>query len=192
MSGALEIRRLGERDPCDTFESGHPALDDYFRRYAKQHQRRNLSATSVAVVDGAIVGYVTVTPRSIDPVRLRGLVRALPRLPVSVLLLARMATAKAFARRGIGSALLVDAVFAKALALADGFGCVGVLTDSKAGAVEFYRRFDFVDIQPEPPPTDAAEASYPPRELTSPMFLEIGVIRAAVASTPRFAVAAAP
>ena len=46
-------------DRCDAFCSGDDALDRYIRQFA----------TTIAVLDGAIVGFVTVLPGLVDSAR---------------------------------------------------------------------------------------------------------------------------
>lgn len=184
MVGAPEIRRLGQRDLCDGFTSGDEALDAFFRQYAKQNERRSVTATSVAVVDGVLAGFVTVVPSGIDPARLKGLVKGLPRQSAGVLVLARMATDTRFQGKGIGSALLRDVVFAGALELAARFGCVGILVDAKPGAVAFYAKYGFVSLLAETTAADDAIAtgsreSLPPQTSPTSMFLPLETVRRA-------------
>jgi predicted N-acetyltransferase YhbS len=92
-------------------------------------------------------------------------VKGLSKFPAPVLLLARMATDTRFQKQGVGARLLDQAVFTRATALADGFGCVGIYVDPKPDAVTFYARHDFVALQVE---------AVPP-----PMFLPMDTVRAA-------------
>ena len=84
-----------------------------------------------------------------------------------------MATDVRFREQGVGARLMRDVVFAKAMDLADGYGCVDVYVDAKPGAVGFYPRYGFVAL-----PSEAA-ATEP-----TPMFLALKTIRLA-ASRPR-------
>jgi GNAT superfamily N-acetyltransferase len=167
----LEIRRLSQRDLCGGFSAGptpdDARLDEFLQRYAKQSERRQTSATSLAWAATAIAGFVTVVPGTVDPVRIAEHVKGLSRHAVPVLVLARMATDARFQKQGVGDCLLRDVVFAKARELADGFGCVGVWVDAKPGAVVFYERYGFVALGPDVAATE-------PR----PMFLALGTIRA--------------
>jgi len=62
--------------------------------------------------------------------------RGLPRYPLPVLRLARLAVAVTAQQRGVGSALLRH-VFLLALRMAEELGCVGILVDAKSDAVEW-------------------------------------------------------
>lgn len=187
MVGAPEIRRLSQRDLCDGFSSGDEALDRFFRCYAKQNEKRGITATSIAVVDDAIAGFVTIVPSGIDPTRLKGLVKGLSRQSACVLVLARMATDTRFLGKRIGSTLLRDVVFAGALELAAKFGCVGILVDAKPGAVAFYAKYGFVALtaearprQSDPSTAEGESAPAPPS--TKPMFMALETVRAAMSS----------
>jgi GNAT superfamily N-acetyltransferase len=159
----LEIRRLQQQDLCGDFRSGSERLDDFFRRYAKQTQARQHTATFVALVTERIAGFVTIVPASAASLPLKGHVKNLSNFPAPVLLLARMATDARFQKQGIGGRLLYE-VFTQAAVLADGFGCVGIYVDPKPDAIAFYAKHDFVALQVE---------TVPP-----PMFLPMGTVRA--------------
>jgi GNAT superfamily N-acetyltransferase len=177
MSLELEIRRLSQRDVCGGFSAGtdpdHVKLNEFLHRYAKQNEARQASATSVAWAGGVIAGFVTIAPGTVDPVRIVEHVKGLGRHSAPVLVLARMATDARFRGQGVGARLMRDVVFAKAMDLADGYGCVGVYVDAKPGAVGFYPRYGFAALPSEAVVTEP-----------TPMFLALKTIRLA-ASRPR-------
>jgi GNAT superfamily N-acetyltransferase len=172
----LEIRRLSQADRCPDFCSGNDSLDNFFRRYAKKHDARKLSATFVASANDKIVGFVTTVPFSVPAMVLKSHVNSLPSYPATVLLLARMATDVGFQKRGVGAQPLREVVFARTMALADDFGCVGLYVDPKPEAVGFYAKYGFVSLLHD---------AVPP-----PMFLSLGTIRSAM-TAPSMAAATA-
>src|SRR6266571_5039401 len=104
----MEIRALRPSDDRSAFLSGDEALDRFFHRYAGQNQFRNyLGVTYVAADGGVILGFATVAPRHIDiedlPRRSR---KTLPRYPLPVLGLARLAVDKSARSLGLGAQLL--------------------------------------------------------------------------------------
>jgi GNAT superfamily N-acetyltransferase len=104
----MEIRALRPGDDRSGFHSGDEALDRFFHRYAGQNQfRHHLGVTYVAADGERIVGFATVAPRHIDiddlPERLR---KKLPRYPIPVLGLARLAVDASARSLGLGSQLL--------------------------------------------------------------------------------------
>jgi GNAT superfamily N-acetyltransferase len=134
----MEIRALRATDDRSAFLSGDEALDRFFHRYAGQNQfRHHLGVTYVAVDGDRIVGFATVAPRHVDiedlPERTR---RRLPRYPLPVLGLVRLAVDQSAKSAGLGTELL-RFVLKLASRMADEVGCAGVVVDAKPGAVEF-------------------------------------------------------
>ena len=173
----MEIRPLRPGDDRSRFHSGDEALDRFFHRYAGQNQfRHHLGVSYVAVESDQILGFVTVAPRHIDiedlPDRLR---KKLPRYPIPVLGLARLAVDATARSMGLGSQLL-RFVLELATRMADDLGRAGVVVDAKPGAVEFYARYGFAafeavegqsEARPEPTmmwlPIEAIERANAPR-----------------------------
>ena len=170
---AIEIRPLREADDRETFRSGDPDLDRFFAKYAGQNQfRHHTGTTYVAVEAERTLGYVTVAAGNIEgdalPASTR---RALPRYPLPVLRLARLAADATAQNRGVGTALLRH-VFRLALQMSQGYGCVGILVDAKSDAVEFYARFGFS-------PLEISEGEIESRPKPTPMLLPLDLIAAA-------------
>ena len=165
----MVIRRLEKTDRRDEFSSGDSRLDDFFRKFARQHQDRHLSTTYVAVDDGVISGFVTVVGSELEPTKVSEEVRKRwPRGGVPVLRLARMAVAKEHQGKGIGKRLLAH-VFMLAHEQADRSGCVGVVVDAKPDAVSFYKPYGFEELP-------LVEGKLPDESVPTPMYLEIGSI----------------
>jgi GNAT superfamily N-acetyltransferase len=167
---AIEIRRLRSDDDRSAFHSGNIELDRFFQRYAGQNQfRHHLGTTYVAVDGSAILGFATVAPSELTADELPAARRKrLPRYPLPVLRLARLATDERARGQGVGSELL-RAVFALAHQLAADFGCIGVVVDAKSDAVGFYERLGFVRLQ-----IDAGQLGERPEPTV--LFLELGAI----------------
>jgi predicted N-acetyltransferase YhbS len=152
----MEIRALRPSDNRSVFQSGDEALDRFLHRYAGQNQFRHyLGVTYVAVEDDRILGFATVAPRHVDadalPERMR---RKLPRYPVPMLGLARLAVDRSARSMGIGGHLL-RFVLKLASKMADEAGCAGVLVDAKPGAVDFYSKYGFSPFEPVEGQSDA-------------------------------------
>lgn len=167
---AVSVRKLQPRDDRSAFESGDADLDRFFRRFAGQNQfKHHVGTTYVAEEDGEILGFATVSAAQIEiqdlPASKQG---RMPRYPLPVLRLARLAVDKRAQGRGVGLTLL-KAVFLLARAMADDFGCVGVTVDAKPQAVAFYRHYGFFQV-------GALQGQLGERPEPLPMFLEIGMI----------------
>jgi GNAT superfamily N-acetyltransferase len=166
----VEIRALRPDDDRAAFHSGDAALDLFFHRYAGQNQfRHHVGVTYVAITDGRIVGFLTVSPATLDAEGVPGK-RRLPPYPVPVLRLARLATDQGARGGGIGTALLRHAI-ELAERMQDEVGCVGLLVDAKPEAVGFYDRLGFV-------PVAVVEGSIRAVPRTAPMFLPLAAVPA--------------
>jgi hypothetical protein len=89
----IEIRTLRPGDDRTAFRSGDPDLDRFFHQFAGQNQfRHHLGVTYVAVDDARVLGFATVAAAQLEiddlPLAVR---RKLPRYPLPVLRLARLA-----------------------------------------------------------------------------------------------------
>ena len=115
---------------------------------------------------------VTVAPGHIEiedlPVAQR---KKLPRYPLPILRLARLAVDVSVRGQGLGKQLL-RFVLRLALRMAEEFGCIGVVVDAKPGAVTFYRQFGFLALE-------AVEGQSPARPPATAMFLPVKEIAAA-------------
>jgi GNAT superfamily N-acetyltransferase len=169
----VEIRRLRKSDDRARFQSGDPDLDRFFHSFAGQNQfRHHVGVTYVAVEADAVRGYVTVAPAGIEIDDLPAAMRKnLPRYPLPVLRLARLAVDARFRGRRLGEELL-RFVLELARTMAEEYGCVGVVVDAKAAAVSFYARYGFQAM-------DAVEGLSDARPRPTPMFLPTSEITAA-------------
>jgi GNAT superfamily N-acetyltransferase len=164
----IEVRKLLATDDRTGFRSGNPDLDRFFQKYAAQNQFKHyIGTTYVAEADGAILGFVTVTVSVIEvddlPVGRR---RRLPRYPLPVLRIARLAVDASARGRGVGRSLLRFALNL-ALSLRDELGCVGVVVDAKEEAKAFYEKLGFE-------PLELSEGLLGDRPAPTPYFLPIG------------------
>jgi predicted N-acetyltransferase YhbS len=174
----VKIRPLRETDDRTAFRSRDADLDRFFAKYAGQNQFRHHIGTTYVAVDGdRMLGFATVAPGNVEGQALPSTRRRLPRYPVPVLRLARLAVSESEKGHGIGSALLRH-IFILALKMSEEYGCVGVLVDAKPGATDFYARFGFL-------PLETAEGQLDSRPRPTLMFLPLELIVLAVAPSGR-------
>jgi GNAT superfamily N-acetyltransferase len=169
---ALEVRRLRAEDDRSGFRSGNIDLDRFFQRFAGQNQfRHHIGTTYVAGDAGAIVGFATVTPSEIVTADMPPSAREkLPRYPLPVLRLARLAVDERAQGRGVGSALL-HGLLVLAHCMAHELGCVGVVVDAKSDAVAFYERLGFIRLDAGVVPSPAtAIAAWPGARRSRPRW----------------------
>lgn len=139
-----------EHDPSG-FDCGHKALNTFIRLHALSGQRANISQTYVAVVGPTIVGYHTLVVGDVvyddAPERLA---KGLPRHPIPVMLLARLAVDHTWQGKGLGVALVADAM-RRTLQVADIAGVRALLVHAKdEGAKSFYAHLGFEPFPGEP------------------------------------------
>lgn len=173
---SFSIRLLLPEDDRGSFCSGNDELDRFFHLYAGQNQfRHHIGSTYVAIEDGTgrILGYATVAPAHLDelPEHLRG---RLPKYPLPVLRLARLAVSRNARGQSIGSSLL-RFVFQLAIVLATDYGCIGVVVDAKPDAVNFYKQFGFYK-------GELLQGRSGARPASTTMFLSLDTIRQAIKS----------
>ncbi len=146
----LRIEKLRRGHTVDSFTCGQPELDHFLTRHALQAQQSNSSNTYAALSDGEVVGYYTLVAAEVRhseaPPRV---VKGMPRHPIPLLLLARLAVHTKMQGKGLGSGLLLDAM-GRTLQVADMVGVRALAVHAKDdAAASFYRHFGF-----EPSPTD--------------------------------------
>ncbi|HEX3775727.1 MAG TPA: GNAT family N-acetyltransferase [Polyangiaceae bacterium] len=169
----MEIRSLSPSDDRSAFESGDELLDRFFRQYAGQNQFRHyLGVTYVAIEARRILGFVTVAPGQLEIDALPAAARKkIPRHPLPVLRLARLAVERAVQHQGLGRTLL-RFTLGLATKMAADYGCAGVVIDAKPNALAFYEKYGFVAF-------DALEGRSEARPRTTTMFLAMRAITAA-------------
>ncbi|MEW6367232.1 MAG: GNAT family N-acetyltransferase [Acidobacteriota bacterium] len=131
-----------------SFDCGNSALDEFIRLYARQQQDKNYSRTFVASDAERVYGFCSLSVASIAfesiPPDLR---RKCPRYPVPVACLGRLAVDKSASGRGLGSALLRDALLRVSRLSRTDIGIVAVLAEAKDDtAARFYSRHGFVPL----------------------------------------------
>lgn len=145
---AIEIRVLRKRDDRSSFYSGNIELDRFFQRFAGQNQfRHHIGTTYVAIADKQIAGFVTISSGEMVTEALQTAIkRRLPKYPLPVLRMVRLAVDEKFRGTGLGERLL-KTVLTLALDMRDRYGCVGVVVDAKPETVGFYNSFGFIELE---------------------------------------------
>ncbi|NNM65468.1 MAG: GNAT family N-acetyltransferase [Burkholderiales bacterium] len=148
--GYAPIRKLAATDQVDAFDCGQAALNQFLQRYALVNQKASSAQSYVSCQGGVVVGFYSLTVGSVDPEAAPSRVmKGLARHPVPVMILARLAVDQEHQRRGLGQALLKDALLRTAQA-ADIAGIRCLLVHAKDDAArQWYESWEF-----EPSPTD--------------------------------------
>ena len=135
----------------NAFECGVPALNDYLTKYALQNQKKHAARTYVAIRGNRIIGYYSLAYGSVSLEEAPESVKSgLPRHPIPVIHLARLAVDLTEQGRGLGAALLKDALL-RTIQAAEIAGLRAMLVHAKDNSAKrFYEKFGF-----EPSPIDA-------------------------------------
>jgi GNAT superfamily N-acetyltransferase len=138
------ILKLDKSHSTDAFNCGSEPLDVYLKRYALMNQSAGAAQTYAAVLGGDVIGYYSLSTASVEydqaPERAR---KGLARHPVPVILIARIAVNHTWQGKGLGAALLLDAL-RRIVSAADIVGIRAVLVHAKdETAKRFYEHFDF-------------------------------------------------
>ena len=135
------LERLHDRQD---FDCGEPALNVFLQRFARQQADKDFNRSYVAVAEGElrIRGYYAISTASIDFQNLPSALR-LPRYPVPVVRIGRLAVDMREQGNGVGMALLRHAM-QLAVSTAEKIGLYAVVVDAKnEAAVAFYAKYGF-------------------------------------------------
>lgn len=147
------IERFSRSHDRSAFSCGKPPLDDFIRRFVTQYEKRNLGRTFVAVREGEsrIGGYYTLASSSVTFEHLpEESARTLPKHPVPVVLIARLAVDASMQGQKLGEKLLIDAL-SRCLDLAEQLGVHAVEVDAiDDQARSFYLKYGFVSLKDDP------------------------------------------
>jgi GNAT superfamily N-acetyltransferase len=135
------------------FDCGVPALNLYLRNYALQNQKKDIVRNYVSCRVGSsdVVAYYSLVFASIGQDLLPPkAVKGLGKYDVPVMLLARLAVNQREKGRGLGRALLKDAIL-RTMQAAEIAGLKLLLVHAKdESAAEFYRKHGFEPVPDDP------------------------------------------
>jgi predicted N-acetyltransferase YhbS len=141
------------RHDTSSFSCGNDLLDRWLTRYAGQNERRDAARTFVATTDThTVCGYYTLLAGQLEhhqatPETRTGLSR---HFPIPVAILARLAIDTRRQGRGLGAALLDDALQRVSGAAAHVAVRAVVVHAIDQGAATFYERFGFKALSAAP------------------------------------------
>lgn len=142
-----QISPLDKRIDASVFQCGNEPLNEYIRRYASQDVRKNITRIFVATPEDEpqrLAGFFSLSASSVSCSSLpEELARKLPRYPIPVALIGRLAVDQNFQGRGLGSIILADAC-QKVAQASTVLAVAGIIVDAKDdAAISFYEHFGF-------------------------------------------------
>ena len=145
MSLLYAIEPLAPAHDRAAFDCDEPSLNDFLKRFARQNDEKGLGRTYVAVLpaEPKIYGYYTIASGA---VRFDYMPEKLPRYPVPVIHLGRLAVDSSAKGQGLGKILLLDALKrAESVSAQLGIYAVEVHALNEA-ARAFYLRYGFASL----------------------------------------------
>lgn len=156
---------LEESHDLDLFQSGNGSLDEWLRRRARSNQVSGASRTYVVAVERRVVGYYCLASGALDLADAPGSVRRNMPDPIPMAVLGRLAIDREWQGKGLGAALLQDAVL-RASQAASIMGIRGLLVHAISDeAKAFYEHYEF-QCSPNHPMTLVLSLKHPSGSLT--------------------------
>ena len=141
---------LAEHHLLADFDCGEPSLDDWLKRRAARNQANGSSRTYFVCEGETVIGYYCLAAGAIGHAEAPSTVKRNRPDPVPVLVLGRLAIHKDHHQKGIGTALLNDAI-RRAMQAADIAGVTALLVHALSEqARRFYRSRGFVESPAKP------------------------------------------
>jgi len=135
---------LAETHELDKFQSGDESLDQWLHRRARANQLGGASRTYVVAEGQRVVGYYCLSSGAIDLAEAPGSIRRNMPNPIPMAILGRLAVDLSWQGKGLGAALLQDAVLRTGEA-ATILGIRGIFVHAiSERAKAFYESYGFV------------------------------------------------
>ena len=149
----MRIERLGKGHDRAGFHCGSDTLDRWFHDHALAAQKQDTARTFVLIDDtDRITGYYSLSMGSVmsaeAPRRLT--TRGLPRYPIPIVLLARLAIDHTEQAKGLGLSLLFEALHRASLAAEHAAARLIAVDPIDDNARTFYLRWGFQPLEDDP------------------------------------------
>jgi GNAT superfamily N-acetyltransferase len=145
-------RKLTSQDDVEDFSCGQSDLDDWLKRFALINQKASMVTVFVTLQENKVMGYYALATGGVERANApRRVAQGVPAHPIPVVLLARLAVDLSAQGKGLGRALLRDALIRVANA-ADEVGIRALLIHAKdEQARDFYLRHGEFEQSPTDP-----------------------------------------
>jgi GNAT superfamily N-acetyltransferase len=147
----MPVEKIGSQHDTEPFDCGRPELNRFLKRYAVLSQKANTAQTYVLCRDNRVVGYYSLTVGSVEyreaPERIA---KGTARHPIPLMILARLAVDTREQGKGLGAALLKDAML-RTFRAAGIAGIRALFVHAKDDEAKgFYEHFNFKPSLTEP------------------------------------------
>ncbi|MFT5661000.1 MAG: hypothetical protein ACI9TV_001644 [Sulfurimonas sp.] len=134
-----------------TFSCTNEHLQEYIRQFAYSHQKMGLFNTYFLVDDAdTYLGYISVSNATIEREEIEDEIDIPASMQYSIpaLKITRLCTFDGKANEGVGT-ILITFMTLLAIIQQSTSGCRAIIVDSKPEAVQFYEKFDFIQVAKE-------------------------------------------
>lgn len=136
----------------DNFDCGIEDLNIYLKKYASQDIKRKFAQVFIISPSNSeeIIGFYTLSAFTIQTLSLPlEIAKKLPKYPVPVSLLGRLAVDVNYQKKGIGKFLLADAI-KRVIKASEIIGIYALVVSAKNEKVKsFYKRYGFIELLDE-------------------------------------------
>lgn len=163
---SFEIHPLDKTFDRSKFYCDSEPLNNFIQTKARQNQNIGFNKTFVAIVSGdkdkRIVGFYSLSMGEIDLSQLPPEVyKKLPKHPVPVARMGRLAVDNSVKGNGLGQLLLVDSM-KRIQKASESVGVYALLVDAKGeSAKSFYKKYGFIELTTDPMTLLLPLASFP-------------------------------
>lgn len=141
---------LDDSYDLECFQCGNASLDEWLKRRARANQVAGASRTYIIAVERRVIGYYCLSSGAIAAIDASGKIRRNMPDPIPMAVLGRLAIDQSMQGRGVGTALLKDAVLRTAQA-AQILGIRGILVHAiSPEAKAFYEHNGFAPSPSNP------------------------------------------
>lgn len=152
---SFEFQSLDKSFDRSSFDCGEDQLNNFLKAKARQNQSLNFNKTFVAIQTGdkakRVLGFYSLSMGEIELTSLpENLSKKLPKHPVPVARMGRLAVDNSTKGQGLGKFLLVDAM-KRVQSASELVGVYALLVDAKDNnAKSFYKKYGFIELADEP------------------------------------------
>lgn len=147
MLSDIIIEPLNKNHDKSNFCCGEESLDIYLKQYASQDDKRQIAKIFVAQQNNQVTGFYSLNALSVLRETMpENIAKKLPKYPVPSGLLGRLSIDKSMQGKGLGAALLINAM-KRVLNASEDIAIYALFADAKNQlAKDFYLKYGFIEL----------------------------------------------